>query len=233
MPDENDSADLVPGGTVERWLDDVFDGLTGTGAGGRRALVEIEDHLRAAVADEKSRGLDPAAAERAAVTRFGSPTKVARDLRAAHRNLLRPALTGVWALAGAVLLSLGLGRMVTVALTARSPGTVNLVQLGITGLVLFGLGVLMLVTLSLARRHTAMRTARWQPRRRALVAAEVLFALAGVVVLGNPVNTFGVPQFWLYPSWVQTTVGVAVSLAALAITVWLGRLRKRSMPIPA
>ncbi|WP_203925082.1 permease prefix domain 1-containing protein, partial [Rugosimonospora africana] len=116
MPDENDSAYLVPDGSVERWLDEVFDGLTGTGAGGRRALIEIEDHLRAAVADERDRGLDPAAAEHAAVTRFGSPAKIARDIRAAHRNLLRPALTGVWALTGAVLLSLGLATTVTEAL---------------------------------------------------------------------------------------------------------------------
>jgi hypothetical protein len=66
----------------------VFDGLTGTEAAGRRALIEVEDHLRAAVSDERGRGLSPAAAERAPVTRFGSPAKIARDIRTAHRNLV-------------------------------------------------------------------------------------------------------------------------------------------------
>ncbi len=250
MPDENDSADFVPGGPVERWLDEVFDGLTGTGAAGRRALIEIEDHLRAAVSEERGRGLDPAAAERAAVTRFGSPTKIARDLRAAHRDLLRAALTGLWALAGAALLSYGLATTVAVASAAVLQGglgnrpcvfmrgalfphgatgchnSIDVTPVGILGLELFGLGALVTVALALTRRRTAMRTARWQPGRRALVTAEVLFVLAGTVV------TFGTTWLRQLPWPVATTVAEAVSVAAVAITVWLGRLRQRPVPAP-
>jgi hypothetical protein len=60
-------------GPVDTYLDGMFDRLAGTGAAGRRMLTEAEDHLRAATADACERGLDPAAAEREAVTRFGPP----------------------------------------------------------------------------------------------------------------------------------------------------------------
>ncbi|MGI5241869.1 permease prefix domain 1-containing protein [Dactylosporangium sp. CA-139066] len=45
----------------------------GTGARGRRMLAEAEDHLRSAADDGVSRGLDPVAAQREAVDRFGPP----------------------------------------------------------------------------------------------------------------------------------------------------------------
>ena len=41
---------------------------------------------------------------------------------------------------------------------------------------------------------------------------------------GAPVNTFGVPQFRLYPWPVPTSVGVAVSVAAVACTRNIGRI---------
>ena len=36
---------------IERYLDELFDQLAGTGAAGRRALMEAEYHLRAVGAD--------------------------------------------------------------------------------------------------------------------------------------------------------------------------------------
>src|SRR6476659_4613606 len=46
---------LVGGGgrlsEIERYLDELFDQLAGTGAAGRRALLEAEYHLRAVAAD--------------------------------------------------------------------------------------------------------------------------------------------------------------------------------------
>jgi hypothetical protein len=35
---------------VDRYLDEMFDRLAGTGSAGRRALAETEDHLRASAA---------------------------------------------------------------------------------------------------------------------------------------------------------------------------------------
>jgi hypothetical protein len=91
-----------PDGPVERHLDEMFDRLAGTGAAGRRAMAEADDHLHAAAADGVARGLSGPDAEREAVARFGAPAEVAAELRAVHRPAwLRPAFVGLW-LAGAV-----------------------------------------------------------------------------------------------------------------------------------
>ena len=42
---------------IEWYLDELFDQLAGTGAAGRRALMEAENHLRAAAAGDVARGL--------------------------------------------------------------------------------------------------------------------------------------------------------------------------------
>ena len=42
---------------IEWYLDELFDQLAGTGAAGRRALMEAEYHLRAAAAGAMTRGL--------------------------------------------------------------------------------------------------------------------------------------------------------------------------------
>ncbi len=49
-------------GPVDAYLDELFDRLAGTGAAGWRALTEAQDHLAAAAADERQRGLDELAA---------------------------------------------------------------------------------------------------------------------------------------------------------------------------
>ena len=45
-------------GPVEKYLDEMFDRLAGTGPAGRRMLAEAESHLLAAVDDGRARGLD-------------------------------------------------------------------------------------------------------------------------------------------------------------------------------
>ena len=69
---------------IEWYLDELFDQLAGTGAAGRRALLEAEYHLRAVAADAMTRGLPEDQAEHEAVSRFGPPALVARKLRSAH-----------------------------------------------------------------------------------------------------------------------------------------------------
>ena len=48
---------------IEWYLDELFDQLAGTGAAGRRALLEAEYHLRAVAADAITRGLSQDQAE--------------------------------------------------------------------------------------------------------------------------------------------------------------------------
>jgi hypothetical protein len=268
VTEEIHTAHPEPGGAVESWLDEFFDGLAGSGAGGRRALAEIEDHLTAAVDEARSNGLTPVEAERQAVSRFGSPAMVARGIRSAHRDRVRPALTGGWVLASAAALALGLstglaallsgvfgGRVVGVDCTAvvvdryrrsawppipppasiRGPGATwsscgaahEARALGTAGLVLLALGVLLAVALGVARRRSPMRNTAWLPRRPVLAAGAILFLLAGLVVLANPFNTFGVPQFSLYGWPAAASCGLVATLAAMAATMWLGRLRQR------
>ncbi|MEV4759371.1 permease prefix domain 1-containing protein [Micromonospora sp. NPDC049559] len=96
-----------PGDAVDRYLDEMFDHLAGTGAAGRRLLAETEDHLRTAVGAETARGVPVARAEREAVARFGPPEVVARQVRRAARARAAGALvSGGWLLAGLVLLLL-------------------------------------------------------------------------------------------------------------------------------
>jgi hypothetical protein len=100
---------------VDRCLDDLFDRLAGTGAAGRRALAEAEDHLRSAVDDGLARGLSRDVAQREAVARFGSTARVAGELRVAHRGVagwLRPAFVGCWLAGGTGLVAVGLSGLV-------------------------------------------------------------------------------------------------------------------------
>jgi hypothetical protein len=57
---------------IEWYLDELFDQLAGTGAAGRRALMEAEYHLRAVAADAMTRGLPEDQAGHEAVSRFGA-----------------------------------------------------------------------------------------------------------------------------------------------------------------
>lgn len=65
---------------IDRYLDSLFDQLTGTGEHGRRLLLETEDHSRAAASDAAQRGLSPVAVEAEAIKRFGSLEVIAASL---------------------------------------------------------------------------------------------------------------------------------------------------------
>jgi hypothetical protein len=94
----------------------MFDRLAGTGAGGRRALAEAEDHLRAGAEEGVTNGLTPEEAQRAAVARFGP--RIATAFRLSHAGpgaLLRPAFTGTWLIGGVSLVAIGLSGVVAYA----------------------------------------------------------------------------------------------------------------------
>jgi len=105
-----------PDGPIERTLDTLFDRLAGTGAAGRRALTEAEDHLTEAYAEERAKGLDAEAAENAAVARFGSPDRFAAGVNRVHSGpaaWLRPAFVGCWVAGGVGLVAVGLSGLVS------------------------------------------------------------------------------------------------------------------------
>jgi cysteine sulfinate desulfinase/cysteine desulfurase-like protein len=85
-------------------IEDYLDTLEGTlgfdRALARRVRLEVEDHLREAVAEEPAG--DPSGAERRAVARFGDPRAVARPFVALSlaRHGRRSALAGILAIAG-------------------------------------------------------------------------------------------------------------------------------------
>jgi hypothetical protein len=93
-------------GPLDRCLDELFDELAGTGAAGRRALAE--DHLRSAAAAKVEHGVPAEKAEQIAVARFGSPARIAGQLRRAHRKpSLGSVISGGWLLAGLAIMALG------------------------------------------------------------------------------------------------------------------------------
>ncbi len=94
---------------VDQYLDRLFDRLSGTGAAGRRALAEAEDHLRLAAADGEAAGMATEQAEAEAVRRFGSPDRIVRAARRAGRGLwaFAAALSGAWLFAGLAVAMFG------------------------------------------------------------------------------------------------------------------------------
>jgi hypothetical protein len=100
--------------SLDRYLDQLFDRLAGTGAAGRRALTEAEDHLRSAAEQGTAAGLSRVEAEQRAVAAFGPPDAVAAQLRAVHRPdaWLRPAFTGAWLAGGLGLVAVGVSGLV-------------------------------------------------------------------------------------------------------------------------
>lgn len=94
--------------SVERYLDELFDRLAGSGAGGRRTLAEAEDHLREAVSAAMTKGMPLGEAEREAVARFGSASLVASQVRQSHAGgRLSQALLSAWLAACLATVDLG------------------------------------------------------------------------------------------------------------------------------
>jgi predicted phage tail protein len=77
---------------IEWYLDELFDQLAGTGAAGRRALMEAEYHLRAVAADAMTRGLP--------------------EDRAEGAGRLNRAVSTAWLLAGLAACGLGAAYLV-------------------------------------------------------------------------------------------------------------------------
>lgn len=106
------------GRVIDAYLDELFDRLAGTGAAGRRALAEAEDHLRAASDEAVVAGADPDAAEKAAVARFGPASRVAAGLQVVHNGpaaLVRQAFVGCWLVGGLTFLAIGLSGAIAYA----------------------------------------------------------------------------------------------------------------------
>jgi hypothetical protein len=101
-------------GPVDRYLDDLFDRLAGTGAAGRRTLAEAEDHLRAAADQGEASGLSRMDAEQRAVAAFGAADATAAEIRAVHRPdaWLRPVFAGAWLAGGLGLVAIGVSGLV-------------------------------------------------------------------------------------------------------------------------
>ncbi len=240
---------------VDRYLDELFDRLAGTGAAGRRALAEAEDHLRAAVAEGTARKLPQQQAEHEAVGRFGPPARIARTLRRVHRGgWLNSVLSGGWLLAGIGLAGAGvsyLAAAVSIAvelwmhpqhlptcadnLNRVCTDTVPVMQHAIAG----GRALLALGVIALLGRRLAMRLTRLAPAtRRFPLLAAVLFALAGLALLAEPFFIQGihgfapqaVPGFFAVPQGPgprTTLIASAVAMAAAAATITWGLTEAR------
>lgn len=83
--------------TTEEYLDRLFDTLSGSGARGRRVLLEAQAHLEEAVERAVAAGASWEAAERMALARFGSVEEVARAHNVAAVLPARLALIRVFA----------------------------------------------------------------------------------------------------------------------------------------
>jgi hypothetical protein len=195
----------------------MFDRLAGTGGAGRRALSEAEDHLRAAVADGLAHGLPVTQAEQQAVARFGSPARIAGQLRRTYRRAgLWSVISGGWLLAGLVVLVVAAGSLfkalelavlvgrtpepwppcadaLPVPVVAAGTGTCSLTKAALYGNLTDGLVLLLLAVAVFLGRRLAMGLAGLAPahRRFPLVAGAAL-TLAGLAVLTQPWMPFGV-----------------------------------------
>lgn len=158
---------------IEWYLDELFDQLAGTGAAGRRALMEAEYHLRAAAADAMARGLPQDQAEHEAVSRFGPPALVARKLRSAQgAGRLTRAVSTAWLLAGLAGCGLGAAYLVaawwhswqtpacTLVLTPHCYTTGMLVTRITTATTIAAAGAALLLGRWLAVRYAALTSSR-------------------------------------------------------------------------
>ena len=224
---------------VERYLDEMFDRLAGTGAAGRRALAETEDHLRAAVTAGMADGLPERQAEHEAVARFGSAARIAGQVRYVHRaGPLRSAVCAAWLVVGISLSWLGAmfltafffpgvllrlanslhphsyacSDFLSPACYTYMPGTWETV---VAGLVLLIAGVTLLTARRLGMKRFGL-TSAGQP---VAPLAASLIAIAGLALYANPAVTAGPTgdMTGAVLSLRLITVGAAVA-AVLAVT---------------
>jgi hypothetical protein len=166
---------------IERYLDDLFDRLSGQGAAGRRMLDEAADHLRSLAAELVAAGVPHAEAERRAVAAFGESGHIAGLLRDLQRGRRLAAATSAgaaivgWALvmlaSAHLLAALVLSVWGTSVPIMRQTATTGAVQLVLAVIVLCG-------------RFGAVR-AGWLPSATSThtTRAAAVAALLGVAVL--------------------------------------------------
>jgi hypothetical protein len=223
------------GGEIDRYLDEMFDRLAGTGAEGRRALAETEDHLRTAAADDVAQGLPVAAAERDAVTRFGPPALIAGQLRRAGRSgFLWSVLSGAWILAGLGLLVLALtylAKAVELAVLMRihpqelpscsdlqgvytPPGTVIACTTSVQDMrtnAMAGLVVLVITAaVLLVRQLVVRRVGLASPPRRFPLLVAGWFAILGFLFVVTPVSPYATVLFGVDPGFFGVPMGMGV-----------------------
>ncbi len=218
---------------VDKYLDDMFDRLSGTGEAGRRTLAETEDHLRMGIEEGLARHLSMHEAEHEAVARFGSPASIARQLRRSYRpRWWRPALTAAWLIASLGLVALGTSYLMSV-IDAASPALLHSGRqslcTGSTGVacaasaspwanVVAGLVLLLTGLILLAAGWLAIHYA-WlaAPGRRIRRLTAALFGVAGLGLLVSPPLT-GVPRMDGILGY-QQGAGWRVSLIASAVAM--------------
>ena len=106
---------------VENYLDQLYAGLRGSPRRGRRLLAEADDHLRQGVADGLAAGLSQREAQEAAISSFGSVRAVVR----AHQvQRQRPP---------------GLALLADLVMSAWKLGSIGLLAVGASGLVVAGM----------------------------------------------------------------------------------------------
>lgn len=204
---------------IEAYLDALIGELRGPAAHIRRMLAETEAHLREAADVAEAGGLDRAAAERAAVDRFGSPAEVARAANdgATGRALRHVALPGL--------------------LTAVRLGAVGLVAVGVTGVASTALraiaGNAYVYADTSDVRASAADCAHWmavQPAAHDCVQAAALENAADTLVLRGAAGILGLlilavlavafrhgrgsRAFRTLPAALEPTIGAALFLAS-------------------
>ena len=210
---------------IERYLDELFDQLAATGAPGKRALVEAEDHLRAAATEAMARGLPADRAEQEAVARFGSAAMVARRIRSAHGGgHLGQACSVAWLLTGLAAAGLGVAYLAAASrLGWQAPGRActNLLSAGCyfvgpvthdiqSALIAAAVGAVLLIG-----RWPAVRYAGLAPVRHGLALAMGL--MLGLAAFGSgmvgriPVLPDGVFTGLLWPPLGHTSLVVAAT----------------------
>jgi hypothetical protein len=244
-------------GPVDAYLDEMFDRLAGTGAPGRRALTEAEDHLRAAATEGVESGLPPQRAEEEAVTRFGRVDQVTQELRAGRRRQTALAvLSRGWLVAGLAVVGLGMTYLAaTLGTNGRSVQEVPLLMYasgsdaGTTwtatsvtytftgaqsgGAALAGVIALVVGALILGGRVvTGRRTSLPPVTRGFLVAASAMFVLLSLLFIGW-VTTERLFSGWQGPGLRTATIGAGAALLIAAGTAtWsLVRARRSRSPV--
>ncbi|MGE3332349.1 MAG: permease prefix domain 1-containing protein [Rhodospirillaceae bacterium] len=95
---------------IEGYLDRLFDLLGGTGAAGRRTLIETEAHLAEQAEDLMAQGLAPDDAARQAIALFGTPETVAAAVTGTlhpQRLVFHQVVASVWIFAATALITAG------------------------------------------------------------------------------------------------------------------------------